>query len=236
MADEPASDDGASPPAPPVEPAADRGYGAGVAVLLAAAALVAAVIGGRVAFRSFTATSLWQQSVREETKRAAAYVETLRFAYTSEQPFAFALTEARFRAEELAKVAPTLSGLDRTAVELEQALQEYLSSGQLAEASTLFNDERYRGPNGFDITRRVADLRNADPALLAIDPERTRAAGDRASTHAIRLLATTIVVALAFMCGTLAQGFPGRRQAFLTLGTALLAIGVITASVVEVVS
>ena len=235
MTDPAVSDEpGASPfpPAPPGEPAARRG----VAILLAGAALVAAVIGGRVAFRSFTATSLWQQSVREETKRAAAYVETLRFVYTSEQPLAFALSEARFRAEELAKLAPTVTGTNRAAVELEQALQEYLSSGQLAEASPLFNDPKYRSDRGFDISRRLADQLNEHPDLLAIDPERTRASGNRASTHAIRLMATTIIVALAFMCGTLAQGFARRRQAFLTVGTVLLVIGTASAAVVEVVS
>ena len=217
---------------PSAEPPARRG----VAILLAGAALVAAVIGGRVAFRSFTATSLWQQSVREETKRAAAYVETLRYVYTSEQPLAFALAGARFRSEELAKVLPTLSGTDRSAVELEQVLQDYLSSGQLAEASPLFNDPKYRTDRGFDITRRLADQLNENPDLLAIDPERTRAAGNKASTHAIRLMATTIVVAFAFMFGTLAQGFPRRRQAFLTVGTVLLALGTASAAVVEVVS
>ena len=223
----------ASPPPPsPAEPPARRG----VAILLAGAALVAAVIGGRVAFRSFTATSLWQQSVREETKRAAAYVETLRYVYTSEQPLAFALSEARFRAEELAKVVPRLSGTDRSAVELEQVLHDYLSTGPLAESSPLFNDPRYRTERGFDIARRLADQLNEHPDLLAIDPERTRASGDRASNHAIRLMATTIIVAVAFMFGTLAQGFPRRRQAFLSVGTVVLVIGAASAAVVEVMS
>lgn len=208
----------------------------GVAILLAGAALVSAVIGGRVAFRSFTATSLWQQSVREESKRAAAYIETVRFVYTSEQPLAFALSEARFRAEELRKVAATLSGSDQAAIEVEQALQEYLSTGQLAEASPLFSDQRFRSERGFDITRRLADQLNENADLLTIDPEKTRASGKKASTHAIRLMATTIVVALAFMCGTLAQGFDRRRRLFLSMGTVLLVLGTASAAVVEVVS
>lgn len=208
----------------------------GVAILLALSALAAAVIGGRVAFRSFAATSLWQQSVREQTRQAAAYVETLRYAYTSEAPVAFALTEARFRSEELGKVAEGLTGLDRQVVELEQALQEYLSSGQLAAASPLFNDEKYRSPQGFDIARRLADLRAEHPDLLTVDPERTRRAGDRASTHAVRLLATTIVVAVAFMLGSLAQGFPRRRRRLLSAGSVVLALGIASAAVVEVVS
>lgn len=223
-------------PASPVPVTPDPPSRRGVAVLLAGAALVAAVIGGRVAFRSFTATSLWQQSVREESKRAAAYIETLRYVYTSEQPLAFALSEARFRAEELARVAPALSSSDRAPVELEQALQEYLSSGQLAQASPLFSQERFRNERGFDISRRLADQLNQNPDLLTIDPERTRASGRKASAHAIRLMATTIIVALAFMCGTLAQGFDRRRQLFLSLGTALLVIGTASAAVVEVVS
>ena len=230
-AEPPAPADPAEPPAP-AEPAARRG----VAILLATAALVAAVIGGRVAFRSFTATTLWQQSVREETKRAAAYVETLRYVYTSEQPLAFALSEARFRSEELAKMLPTLSGTDRPPVELEQVLQSYLSSGPLAESSPLFNEPKYQSDKGFDITRRLADQLNEHPDLLAIDPERTRAAGNKASAHAIRLMATTIIVGFAFMCGTLAQGFARRRQAFLLAGTVLLIIGTASAAVVEVVS
>ena len=232
---DPAVPDEAGAP-PPAEPRGEPPARRGVAILLAGAALVAAVIGGRVAFRSFTATSLWQQSVREETKRAAAYVETLRYVYTSEYPLAFELAGARFRAEELAKVVPPLSGTDRSAVELEQVLQEYLSSGQLAEASPLFNDPKYGTEAGFDIARRLADQLNEHPDLLAIDPERTRAAGNKASTHAIRLMATTIIVALAFMFGTLAQGFARRRQAFLTVGTVLLVIGAASAAVVEVVS
>ena len=242
MADVTSADDRSAPPPPepPVEPVAEvvgePPARRGVAILLAVSALVAAVIGGRVAFRSFTATSLWQSSVREETKQAAAYVEQLRFVYTSEQPVAFALAEAKFRAEELDKVAPTVGGLDRIVIELEQAIQEYLSSDAIAESSPLFNDERYRSEVGFDIARRVADARNEDPDLIAIDPEKTRQAGNRASTHAIRLLATTIVIALAFMFGTFAQGFPGRRQAFLTVGYALLGLGAVSAVVVEVVS
>ena len=233
---DPAVPDEVGAPPPPADPPAEPPARRGVAILLAASALVAAVIGGRVAFRSFTATSLWQQSVREETKRAAAYVETLRFLYTSEQPLAFALSEARFRSEELEKMLPTLSGTDRSVVELEQVLQNYLSSGQLAEASPLFNDPKYRSDKGFAIAPRLADLLNEHPDLLAIDPERTRVAGNKASTHAIRLMATTIIVALAFMCGTLAQGFARRRQAFLSVGTVLLVIGTASAAVVEVVS
>lgn len=227
---------GGAPPAETLPAAAGPPAGPGVAILLAAAAIVAAVVGARVAFRSFTATNLRQQSVREQTKQAAAYVESLRFVYTSEEPLAFELSEARFRAEELARVAPSLRGTDRVAVDVEQALQEYLSSGQLAEASTLYNDPRYRTPDGFDIAKRLADVRNEDPDLLTIDPVRTRAAGNRASNHAVRLLATTIVVAVAFMCGTLAQGFPARRRAFLSLGTTMLLAGVVSAAVVEVVS
>jgi hypothetical protein len=236
MTDMTSTDDAGGPQASRPSPAGAPTAGPGVAILLAAAALVAAVIGARVAFRSFTATSLWQQSVREQTKQAAAYVESLRFVYTSEEPLAFQLSEARFRAEELARVAPSLRGTDRTAVDMEQALQEYRSSGQLAEASTLYNDPRYQTPDGFDIAKRLADVRNEDPDLLTIDPERTRAAGNRASNHAVRLLATTIVVALAFMFGTLAQGFPGRRRMFLSVGTVVLVIGAASAAVVEVVS
>jgi hypothetical protein len=221
-----------SPPGSTPEPPAGRG----VAVLLAGTAIVAAIIGGRVAFRSFTATNLWQHSVRQETKQAAAYVETIRYVYTSEAPAAFALSEAKFRAEELAKVAPTLGGLDRSVVELEEALQESLATGPVADSSPLFSDERYRSDVGFDISRRLADARNEDAGLLALNPEKTRAAGRRASVHAVRLLATTIVVALAFLCGSLAQGFPRRRQAFLTLGSVVFALGIVSAAVVEVVS
>ncbi|HVF13857.1 MAG TPA: hypothetical protein VM942_04610 [Acidimicrobiales bacterium] len=223
-------------PSPAEASAAEPPARRGVAILLALSAVVAAVIGGRVAFRSSTATSLWQQSVREETKRAAAYVEDLRYVYTSEQPVAFALSDARFRAEELKNVAPSVEGLNRIVIELEQAIQEYLSSGPLAEASLLFNDERYQGEHGFDVARRVADIRSENPELVALDPEKARASGNRASTHAIRLMATTIIVAIAFMFGSLAQGFPKRRQALLTVGTVMLALGAVSATVVEVVS
>ena len=82
----------------------------------------------------------------------------------------------------------------------------------------------------------MADLLNEHPDLLAIDPDKTRQAGNRASAHAFRLLATTIIVAVAFMFGSLAQGFPRRRQGLLTAGSVVLAIGVVSAGIVEVVS
>ena len=208
--------------------------GRGPAILLTAAAVAVAVVGGRASLRSADATYLWHDAVRQEVKRAAAYVEDIRFVYSSETPVALKVTEARFRQEELAKAIPTSPPTVRSLLEVEQRAQSEVATA-LSQNIVLL-DPRYQTPDGFDVARRLADARAKNPDLVATNPDVPESEGDDASDHAIRLVAGTPLIAGAFLCGSLAQGVARRRRGWLSAGTAFLVVGVAAAVAVEVVS
>ena len=209
--------------------------GRGPAILLTAAAVAVAIVGGRASLRSADATYLWHDAVRQEVKRAAAYVEDIRFVYSSETPVALKVTEARLRQEELAKAIPTAPPTVRSLLEVEQRAQSEVAKS-LAENVDLLSDPSYRTPDGFDVARRLADARAKNPDLVALNPDIAESGGDDASDHAIRLVAVTPLIAAAFLCGSLAQGVPRRRRGWLSVGTVFLLVGVAAAVAVEVVS
>jgi hypothetical protein len=208
--------------------------GRGPAILLTAAAVAVAIVGGRASLQSANATYFWQDSVRQEVKRAAAYVEDIRFVYSSETPVALKVTEARLRQEELAKAIPTAPPTVRPLLEVEQRAQSEVAKALSQNVDLL--TEPYQTPDGFDAARRLADARAKNPDLVATNPDIAESDGDEASDHAIRLVAVTPLIAGAFLCGSLAQGVPRRRRAWLSAGTAFLVAGVAAAVVVEVVS
>lgn len=209
--------------------------GRGPAILLTAAAVAVAIVGGRASLSSANATYFWHDAVRQEVRRAAAYVEDIRFVYSSETPVALRVTEARLRQEELAKAIPTAPPTVRSLLEVEQRAQSEVGEA-LSQNVDLLSDPRYRTPDGFDVARRLADARARNPELVATNPDVVESQGDDASDHAIRLVAVTPLIAGAFLCGSLAQGVPRRRRGWLSLGTAFLALGVAAAVAVEVVS
>lgn len=209
--------------------------GRGPAILLTAAAVAVAIVGGRASLRSADATYLWHDAVRQEVKRAAAYVEDIRFVYSSETPVALKVNEARLRQEELAKAIATAPPAVGPLLEVEQRAQSDVANA-LRQNVDLVSDPRYQTTDGFDVARRLADARAKTPDLVAIDPDVPEAAGDDASHHAVRLVAVTPLIAGAFLCGSLAQGVARRRRRWLSVGTAFLVVGVAAAVVVEVVS
>ncbi len=209
--------------------------GRGPAILLTAAAIAVAIVGGRASLRSADATYLWQDAVRQEVKQAAAYVEDIRFVYSSEAPIALRVTEARLRQEELSNAVATAAPTVRSLLEVERQAQAEVAKA-LTQNVDLVADPRYQTADGFDIGRRLADARGRNPDLVAIEPDAPQAEGDDASDHAIRLVAVTPVIAGAFLCGSLAQGVRRRRRGWLMVGSAFLAVGVTAAVVIEVVS
>lgn len=210
--------------------------GPGVAILLAVAAVATAIIGGRAAFLSADASSNWQASIREQVKQAAAYVEDIRYLYTVETPQAVQTAEAQARAQELAKAAQSSTGLNQSLLTVEQSIDQSLVK-TLAPTFPLTADPKYATPDGgYDIGRRLADIRNENPDLVALDPARTARVGDHFALRSIRLVASTVLVAGAFLFGSLAQGFRRRRSLFLGVGTTLLVAGVAVAVVVEAVA
>jgi hypothetical protein len=196
-----------------------------VPLLLALAAAVAAVLGARAALVSSSASGAWQTSVRQEVKRSAALVEDVRYVYAVEAPVALDAAAAAIEAEELRQAAETLAGDDRAAVEAE-ALVRQTSADALVGAFDLTQDPKYRAADGYDVAARLADVRDQYPDLVALAPDASMDAGDEASRHARRLVAATIPVAVAFLFGALAQGFPRYRTRLAVAGFAVLAVGV----------
>ena len=206
--------------------------GQGVAVLLALAAAAAAVIGARASLVSSSASGSWQASVRQEVKRSAATVEDVRYVFTVVAPQAVDVVVARIEAGELRRVAGSRGGLLRDFLGQQARVRETFAD-TFAEANDLVAD-RYRAGSGYDVWRFLTDTRNANPDLVAVDPDDPMAEGDEAASRARRGVAATIPVAGAFLAGALAQGYPRRRHILVMLGFALLGVGVIAAVLVEV--
>ena len=210
--------------------------GPGVAVLLAVAAVATAVIGGRAAFMSADASSNWQASIREQVRQAAGYAEDIRYLYTVETPQAVRTAEAQARAQELARAVQSSTGLNQSLLTVEQSIEQNVVR-TLAPTFPLTADPKYATPGGgYDIGRRLADIRNENPDLVALDPLRTARVGDHFALRSIRLVASTVLAAGAFLFGSLAQGFRRRRELFLGIGTVLLAAGMVAAVVAEAVA
>jgi hypothetical protein len=210
--------------------------GPGVAILLAFAAVATAVIGGRAAFLSADASSNWQASIREQVKQAAAYVEDIRYLYTVETPQAVQTAQAQARAQELGRAAQSSTGLNQSLLTVEQSIEQNVVK-TLTPNFPLTADPKYATPGGgYDIGRRLADIRNENPDLVALDPARTARVGDHFAVRSIRLVASTVLIGGAFLFGSLAQGFSRRRGLFLGIGTTLLIAGVAAAVVVEAVA
>jgi len=202
-------------------------------MLLATAALLAALIGGRAALLSSSASDLWGKAVREQVKKAAATVEQIRYIYVDRAPLIFRTLGAEIRSDEFRNAAGRASGLVRSHLlveaEANDALRESLL-GAVEEAG----DERYRTPaGGFDVGLLLADSFASYQDLLAIDPGATQLRGDRLSRQAGLEVAATIPVALAFLFGALAHGYPRRRRGLLLAGTGAMAIAVLAAVVIE---
>jgi len=205
----------------------------GTPSLLAAAAVLAALIGWRASLLGGQASSAWQQALRTEIKRGAAVVEDVRFVYQGEAPSALAVARATIRAEEYRAAGDALSGTDREALVVEAETQD--SVGAVAGGDfELVTDPKYRTEDGgYDLELRLADVRAEHPDLVALDPDAGQAAGDALARKATLELSATIPVAAAFLLGALSQGFSRRRRPFLVAGFALLAAGLLLAAVIE---
>ena len=224
-------------PAAPTAPTAARGRstGFGVAFLLAAAAIVAAIITARASVLGGQATDLWQQSVREEERRGALLSLGVRYAYGEEGDVAFMIATSQTRADALedaaASAPPDIA--ERLTAESQvhaQVAESMRTSVQIAErpavharrraATTCRRASRTTGP-------RAVTTRSADPVV-------TIALADETSAHAVRILAVAIVVGVVFLLGSLAQALRSRRRALLIAGWTTLGAAVVIAIAVEV--
>jgi hypothetical protein len=211
----------------------EAGEGLAVAILLALAATVAAVLGARAAVVSSAASETWQTAVREEVKRSAALVEDVRYVYAVEAAVALRAAAAAVEADELRQSADSLGDAEKTAAESEAFIRQ-TSADALAGAFDLTKDSRYHVGDGYDVAARLADIRNEHPDLVALDPDATMDKGSEDSRHGWSLVAATIPAAIAFLCGSLAQGFPRYRSPLLVAGFTFLVLAVAAGVLVEV--
>jgi hypothetical protein len=165
-----------------------------VTVLVALAVAVGTLV-------SASAAGRWQSSLRQEIKRAAGTIETVRHVYGDEAPLAFerALTEARAEAFE---------GGDA------ETEREVLFAARTAGrgADHLIGD-RYARPDGsYAVGRRLAELERRSPETVRLDPDATLAAGDRRSRLAGAVMAATIPLVAAFVVADLILRRRQRRR------------------------
>jgi hypothetical protein len=202
-------------------------------VLLAVAAVIAALIGARAALLGDSGSDTWHKSIREDVKRDAGIVEDVRFVYEEEAAAALQLRTAQIRAEEARRAAKGESDPTRGVLESEAGGQEALANTE-RQGSDTADDPKYAKGEGWDVAKRLADRRARLPDLVAIDPDATEERGSDRSRESSMLVATTILVAVAFLCGALAHGFPHWRRRLVPAGFAFAGVGLIAAVTIEV--
>lgn len=205
-------------------PPEDR-HSRAVPILLAVAAVLAAIVTARATLLASDASVLWVRSVGEEQRRGVMLQESIRYTYGTEASVGFGLLGYEVRAEELRAAASAqpeaiAAGL-RAEADRDQTVHDLLGPN-----SPLVSDPRYRRPSGaLDLEQRLADDRALNPDTLAIDPMATLDAGDEIAERSDRLLQATIIIATAFLFGSLAQALGSRRRLLLALGWVVLLAG-----------
>lgn len=207
-----------------------------VALVLAASAILTAAIVTRAELLSSDANDHWQAAGKLEIKRQAALLEDVGHVYGAEAPQAIRTSQTRIRAAALAAEAAQLG----TSGELGRALAgEALVEQQLAKATgtgtPLAEDPAYRRGDGFDVAKRLADVRRDRPVVLESLPEEELRAGNELSRTSTLLMLGTLPAAAAFLAGALAQGFPARRRLLLLTAVGLLAAAAVYAGCVEAI-
>jgi hypothetical protein len=148
-------------------------------------------VGASIATWQFSAAGgAWQNSVRQEIRHSAALQEDVRFVYADEAPLAFRAATARARADRLREVRPS----SRLAVS-EYTLASQTAFGltsQAAPDSLLGERELADGDLGYNVPRRLAQVRAREPALRDLDPDAAHRQADR---YALRGGVTALVVA-----------------------------------------
>ncbi|MEV6598687.1 hypothetical protein AB0M36_17780 [Actinoplanes sp. NPDC051346] len=171
--------------------------------LLQAAITVAVAVGvAASAVLSSRASGEWHDASRQEITWSAALVEDLRHVYGDEAPFALhvAIADSRARALRLAAGDAGSAG-DLAAWE---SLAETQTVGHLRQAAKgsggLLDGDRYRLPEGgYDIARRLADMRGAHPDLRDRDPAGAMADGDAAMRQAVTVALATVPLVAVFV-------------------------------------
>jgi hypothetical protein len=213
----------------------DDGSHRGVALLLGGAAIAAALIGALAAGHASDASDAWNSAVRLDLKRATAAVEDVRYIYQAEFPQAVTILSPRSLAAAYA-VAASADPVNAPALSLAASGQTNAASA-MEQSIALTSKAKYALPNGgVDLARRLADVRNEKPDLVAIDPAAAQAQGDELAAKSRWLLLALVPLGVCGLMGTLAQAFRRARTPLLALGATLLGVGVIAAVAAEVLA
>jgi hypothetical protein len=207
-----------------------------VAILLAIAAVAAALIGARASMISNDANDTWQSALRTAEKRSAGVMNDTQYLYEVELPIAAKALQARLVADQLASAAPGQSPDVAQALNVEAGVQ-----GQMADTYgrqvDLSKDPKYTLPSGgFDLGKRMADIRAENADLANLDPDAIRAAGDALANKAVLLTYALLPTSFGALLGVLAQPLRRYRTWLLLGGSAATAGGVAMAIAVEVLA
>ena len=208
----------------------------GVAILLGAAAIVAAIVGALASGMSSDASDAWQSALRTEVKRSAGAVTDIRYLYQSELPPVITILGARAQRDALKVAASGATGYTAQALTIAAGAQGNLATA-IEPAYELSTNAAYALPGGsLNLAQRLADLRAENPDLVALDPDKVERQGDAlaARTHALTL--ALLPLGLTALLGTLAQAFARRRGILLAAGSVTLVAGAIAAIAAEVLA
>jgi len=206
-----------------------------VAVLLAAAAIVAGVIGARRDDFAGGASGDWSRAVRVEVKRSVATTSADQLVYGTTVPNVAQLQEATVEAKAYLAELGRGSGLteaERDALGVRARL-EYTRSIELAR--TTVADAAYFGADHysrFDLGRALADERR-DSLRGLENPVTVQKDGDRLSRFSIADGVAEILVAVVVLLASVAVALGGARPAVLRAGAGVLVVSVAILVAVE---
>ncbi len=222
---------GPPPVAPP--PVGDGEGHRGVALLLGAVALLAAVVGARSTSLANDATDLWQSSVRTEVKRSAGALEDVRYVYQVELPVAVVVMGGRLKADELGTAAAGASGDVAATLAMETEIEKGVVTA-IEGSAPLVTDPAYALPGGgVDLGQRLADERAENPDLATLDPDALAAEGDHLAGKGSSMTIALLPLGFAALFGAMAQPFWRRRRLLLGLATGAMGTGLAIALMVE---
>jgi len=207
-----------------------------VAVLLAAAAIVAGVIGARRDDFAGGASGDWSRAVRVEVKRSLATTSADQLVYGTRVPNVAQLQEATVQAKAYLAELGSASGLtpaERDALGV-RARIEYTRSIELARTTTA--DAGYFGADHysrFDLRRALLDERR-DSLQGLEDPVAVQNDGNRLSRFSIADGVAEILVAVVVLLASVAVAIgAAARPAVLRVGAGVLVVSVAILIAVE---
>jgi hypothetical protein len=213
------------PPALPAE--SEDGGHRGIALLLAATAIAAAIVAAMSSGLSSQAGDAWQSALRQDAKRAAAAISDIQLIYQAEIPQAVGVLSARLQEARLREAAAAATGEVATALTIEADAQKGVADAIGASVPLVADDTYLLGDGARNLSQRLADRRDETPDLVAIDPDVAQAEGDALAAQASSLTFALWPLAFAAMLGALAEPFRRQRRLLLALGTVSFGVGVL---------